>query len=270
MQDTVSNEYTGNTIDLRSTMTLIMGARCIDGVVLVADRKINSREESEPVYGDKITGEIREILTGFSGDRGTFELFTNRLRSYAREMDEQIKKRRTDIDEIIWHIHEIKMDFRNKPGRYKFELMVGISSKYFTNRKSTLNYFYDDGGFIPVDKCKAIGEGKIHALYYLQRYYYENMTMRRFAQLGDFIIRYIDNEQYRLDNTVGLDPKYPYPQIIYIPDDPDYCKPYNNGQIKFDCTPTQKDLKGFKSFSEKKLGELYGESFFNPTTISAK
>jgi hypothetical protein len=40
-------------------MTLIMGARCIDGVVLVADRKINSLEESEPVYGDKITGEIR-------------------------------------------------------------------------------------------------------------------------------------------------------------------------------------------------------------------
>jgi 20S proteasome alpha/beta subunit len=256
----------------RPSMTLMMGARCIDGVVLVADRKINSREESDPIYGNKITGEITEVLTGFSGDRGTFELFRNCLRRYAKEIDEQIKRgsnKEINIDEIIWHIHEIKMGFRNKPGRYKFELMVGISSKYFTNRKSTLNYFYDDGGFIPVDKCKAIGEGKIHALYYLQRYYYKNMTMRRFAQLGDFIIRYIDNEQYRLDNTVGLDPKYPYPQIIYIPDDPDYCKPYNNnGQIKFDCTPTQKDLKEFKSFSEKKLGKLYGESFFNPTTVT--
>ena len=77
--------------------------------------------------------------------------------------------------------------------------------------------------------------------------------MRRFAQLCDFIIRYIDNEQYGLDNTVGLDPKYPYPQIIYIPDDPDYCKPYNNGQIKFDAYQTQKDLKGFNLFLKTNL-----------------
>ena len=70
MQRISSNEYTLNDV-VKKTININYGkARCIDGVVLVADRKINCREESESVYGDKITREITEVLTGFSGDRG--------------------------------------------------------------------------------------------------------------------------------------------------------------------------------------------------------
>ena len=56
------------------------------------------------------------------------------------------------------------------------------------------------------------------------------MKMKEFAQLADFIIRYVDVEaklslsKYKLDNAVGLNPERPYPQVIYIPNNPKYCK----------------------------------------------
>ncbi len=69
-------------------MTLIMGARCKDGVVLVADRKLTSLDRSVN-YGNKITGETVGVLTAFSGDQGTFELFTNRVRNYVKTSEEK-------------------------------------------------------------------------------------------------------------------------------------------------------------------------------------
>jgi 20S proteasome alpha/beta subunit len=58
-----------------NNMTLILASRCIDGVVIIADRKftpigtIGIRYQ----YGNKITGELRGILTAFSGDAGAFK-----------------------------------------------------------------------------------------------------------------------------------------------------------------------------------------------------
>jgi 20S proteasome alpha/beta subunit len=72
----------------QTPMTLIMGARCKDGVVLVADRKLTYPDRSQVNYGDKITGEIVGVLTAFSGDQGTFELFTNRVRNYVKTSEE--------------------------------------------------------------------------------------------------------------------------------------------------------------------------------------
>jgi len=112
-----------------------MGARCINGVVLVADKRIISRENSEPVYSEKITGEIKGVLTGFSGDRGTFELFRNRLRNYTKNIKESEKA--ADIDDIIWQLHEIKTSFLNSRGSYKFELMIGVSSRFYKDGKSS-------------------------------------------------------------------------------------------------------------------------------------
>jgi hypothetical protein len=115
------------------------------------------------VYCHKITGEITGVLTGFSGDRGTFELFRNRLRNYTKQIERE--KKEIDIDDIIWHIHEIKAGFLNTRGRYNFELMIGVSSRFYRDGKSALYHFYDNGGYIPINKYKAIGQGKIHTLY---------------------------------------------------------------------------------------------------------
>ena len=82
--------------------------------------------------------------------------------------------------------------------------------------------------------------------------------MKEFSQLSDFVIRYVENEKYTLDNEVGLNPGWPYPQITYLPDNPDYCKLHNEGKPKLDCSPKEHGLKEFKLYSDKKLESLYG------------
>ena len=86
--------------------------------------------------------------------------------------------------------------------------------------------------------------------------------MRKFAQLANFIIRCVESEMWKLDNAVGLNPERPYPQILYMPDNPDYCKPHNKGQSKLGCSPNEHELKEFKLYSDKKLKSLYGQPFF--------
>ena len=66
-------------------MTYILGSRCSDGVVLIADRKFTIDYDSGYLYDEKLFGEIRNIIIGFSGDIGTFELFRTRLRDVVAD-----------------------------------------------------------------------------------------------------------------------------------------------------------------------------------------
>jgi hypothetical protein len=84
--------------------------------------------------------------------------------------------------------------------------------------------------------------------------------MEEFAQLSDFIIRYISNPELRLNDVVGLsnqDDQYQHPQIVYIPDDLEFCTVYNNGQPKVDCFPTEARLNELRQNSENFLTTLH-------------
>ena len=86
---TDSNNYSQTDLSPSNcTMTLLLGARCNDGVALVADRKVTTRDGLQPQFADKIRGELLGIRIGFSGDRFTFELFGNRIRNYVKTFTE--------------------------------------------------------------------------------------------------------------------------------------------------------------------------------------
>lgn len=180
----MSNDYrsTRNRI-IKPIMTLIMGARCADGTMLVADRKMSSGVGSDVEYANKVTGEIKGALTAFSGDRGTFELFRNRLRNYVKTLEDQRKERRDkrnrdkfrgDVNKVLWQIHEIKNDLL----RYNLDVMVALSSMYFRDKKSILYFFYHDGGYIPVEQFRAIGSGEPFGSYYLKRYWQKTSSWK--------------------------------------------------------------------------------------------
>jgi hypothetical protein len=99
-----------------------------------------------------------------------------------------------------------------------------------------------------------------HTYYFLKRYWHENQTtMEQFAQLSDFIIRYVGNPELPLDDAVGLDGQdnqYQYPQIVFIPDDPEFCRIYNGGLPKVDCSPTTARLIEFRHNSENMINIL--------------
>lgn len=84
-------------------------------------------------------------------------------------------------------------------------------------------YFYQDGRPEAVKNFRSIGSGKDHGLLYLNRYYDENKTMDEFADLGYFIIRYI--EKFRLDSGVGTGKERANPLIRLIPNGKNDTKP---------------------------------------------
>jgi 20S proteasome alpha/beta subunit len=55
-------------------LTVIMGAKCIDGIILVADKKM-THEDGGFEYHDKIFGDLLHILMGYTGWERTFDVF---------------------------------------------------------------------------------------------------------------------------------------------------------------------------------------------------
>lgn len=88
--------------------------------------------------------------------------------------------------------------------------------------------------------------------------------MHQFAQLADFIIRYVSHEERPLDNSVGLDNQHAihqYPQIFYVPDIPlKHCPLDESGNQHVDCLVTQDELQVFRQNSTdmiRRLSELH-------------
>jgi 20S proteasome alpha/beta subunit len=273
----IINEYSTDTFYENNT-TLILGARCIDGVVLVADTKITTIYDvgRRYNYGKKITGELQGILTGFSGHKGVFEVFAMKLRDYVssttlanreKYLAQRLIGLRKEpdfsptIEQVRFQITQIQSDFYNKNKKHRYRVLMGVSGQHLDG-KSILYYFDADGSCMPVIEPVAIGHGSPYATYFLKLYWdSKQTTMKQFAQLGDFIIRFVGDDKIRLDDSVGLDKKDPYPQIIYIPDDVTICGLDQNGKQRFEHIPTRSDLRAFKSYSKNKLKTLHGQPF---------
>ena len=52
-------------------MTVIIDADCLDGIVLIADRKVTDALG----FREKIFGDLGHILTGYAGNVGIFNIF---------------------------------------------------------------------------------------------------------------------------------------------------------------------------------------------------
>ena len=60
-------------------MTVVIGAKCSDEIVLIADRKITDTTGDTLRYDNKIFGNIKNILIGYGGGIGTFDIYRNKL-----------------------------------------------------------------------------------------------------------------------------------------------------------------------------------------------
>ena len=141
-----------------------------------------------------------------------FELFRTHIRDYVSTAHGVTK------DKLLLEISQIIYNIDCRYGRrYDFDALIGIKSP---NARSILNYFHPDGRPEPVTKYKAIGTGSSYGLIYLKQNWHEDLTMEQVAELGYFIIKYI--EKFNLDLTVGVGINKP--QIWFIPDNKDdYC-----------------------------------------------
>jgi 20S proteasome alpha/beta subunit len=88
--------------------------------------------------------------------------------------------------------------------------LVGIGHQ---DKPATLTYLNSFGLLNPEAKYRLIGSGSRYAKTFLERIWNRDMTMAKVAEIGYFVIKYI--EELKLDRTVGLDTRGPLPKILH-------------------------------------------------------
>jgi 20S proteasome alpha/beta subunit len=171
-------------------MTLIFGARCTDGVVMVADRKITHINEADSIrfeYKQKIFGILTGVVFGSSGSTDTFELLRDYIINEVKTRhDITYENVNLKLAELVLDINK-KRDFNRK---LYFELLVGV--RYPDNRNSTLTHITGVGTPQQINGYYTIGIGGIYIAHLLEHAWHSEMSMERAAELGYFVIKYIE------------------------------------------------------------------------------
>jgi 20S proteasome alpha/beta subunit len=208
----------GKLIPKLPNMTFILGARCSDGVVLVADRKITNLDEGLTFeYGDKLFAELSHIVFGSSGSTGIFELFRAKIRNHIRTQTVNVEN---IIPILSNYVYELNSHYKFRQ-ELIFDVLVTIGYK---DKKSILTYINAYGLPSEVKTGQSIGTGRKYVKSFIDRVWNDNITMKEVAEIGYFIIKYI--EKFKLDESVGIGEFHPL--IWYIPD---YYEENESGEV---------------------------------------
>ena len=234
----------------RTPMTYILGARCKDGVVLIADSKITNAD-GRTEYQDKLSRYYYPIVIGGAGSTVMLRNFAdNVLREtqdivgvssvsgavyfnpievkhpYYLNCNKYIKR----IEETV---RSLDQRYRGVLGDMRFDALMAVQT---VDRGALLYYIYGERVSEPIDQYKVLGAGERYGTVFLSRFWKKEKSMEEVAKLGHFIIRYI--EKFELNSEVGGDP-----QIWFIPD---------IGQL---YNPSLDMVDQFNKNSEEKLTE---------------
>jgi ubiquitin len=215
-------------------MTLIIGARCNDGVVLIGDRKVTGGMKD---YTDKIKrlGSSERIVFTAAGVQFLFEEFlteVNRNFVYKLEYMDKVKEEDPKQDygftatdfkhtcvETIKKQKQVYSEMSESPDEALQVLFTVPESKNGTEYHRL--YFMDMEDCVPV----PIEEGKIVEIGYsgigrmfLKSLETKDFTIRDVARLGAFVIKYVESENLANGN-VGVGNHQP--QIWFMEDGKD-------------------------------------------------
>lgn len=188
-------------------MTFILGARCADGIVLVADRKM-TRSHGSSTYEQKIFEEVDNVVMGSAGVVGLYDKFRRRISEISS------KNTKMSPDDFISDCETVVSDLNTKYIERTrggiIELLVG----YGRTRAGHLQYVTHNGVGEEVRQYKIIGSGESYGEYFMRKMFKPDMSMKEVAILGTCVIKII--EENDLDEAVGI--KEHPSQIWFIPD----------------------------------------------------
>lgn len=197
-------------------MTLIIGARCKDGVVIAGDRRVlRGTEYSEE---KKITEAFQNFVVGASGISGLMDKFLFEMNLYLTSEDAKKLKSWRDFSYILEDLayqllqkygQRLNIEETAEIGAYAFDVLYG--AKTYSDHAS-LYHMYSTGFSTEIKTFDIIGHGQPHALPFLKTLYHPEITMDDVVKLCVFILKLIDEE--KIDFSVGGKP-----QIFKIPDE---------------------------------------------------
>lgn len=201
----------------KKPMTLIIGARCKDGVVLAGDRRVlRGTEYSEE---KKIIEAFKNFVVGASGISGLMDKFLYEMRLYLNSNTEKqltwrdISYFLEDLANQLFQRYSSRLEQLQEAemGAFSFDALYGFK-EYIDH--ASLYHMYGNGFSVEVKRFDVIGHGQPHALPFLKTLYYPEITMEEMIKVSIFILKLIDEE--KIDLSVGGKP-----QIYKIPDNDD-------------------------------------------------
>lgn len=191
-------------------MTFVLGAKCIDGIVLVADKKV-IYEGGKSQYQNKVFKIGDSIVIGYSGPVSSFEKFKALLEENSLLNDFKLSSTLTLVQKIEELIKKVNEQYKYPLHYEEFDILFGIKSI----KDTELHYFYPSGISEKVTVFKAIGLGEPYGMFFLNQLLKENARMIHAAELGYRMIKYI--ETFELNSSVGVGSGFP--QILFLPNE---------------------------------------------------
>jgi 20S proteasome alpha/beta subunit len=215
-------------------LTVIIGAKCSDGVVMVADKKLTDIfGRIPPEFTNKISGDLRHVLMGYTGLREIFDIFRKAivgdwlltLNTEPYTFDNYI----TRCCPMIRALNGIA-----RGPNYHIQLLIGKHQL----RNTQLYYIDDKGKENKISDYIAIGSGKGEADIICKDLEHNNITMKEFAKHAYFAI--MDMNKYHPGLGVGVEPGG-VPRVTYLHYDKET-----------DEDATLNDIEEYKKYSDQK------------------
>lgn len=127
-------------------MTLDLGARCIDGVVIIADRKITDLITRQLVkYDEKVYGVLRNVIFAYEGSEDMFNVFLRYLvGDVVMLRDDREKYTSANLLEKLCNIMTVLRNIRDPRSR-DFLLSIMVAREFPAGVMSDLNIIKSNG-----------------------------------------------------------------------------------------------------------------------------
>jgi len=241
----------------RNKMTLVIGAKCRDGIVLIGDKQVtrgtSTSEENKISPIEAIGG----VYVGASGDVAFFDKFKRQIKldvGYIRQQKGADKPIYDNIEQFIVHCEDKlryftkQYELQDKSGDVipVLQILVAVKLADSVSGDSTSLHYIDNVSCAEqeVKGCHAIGNGATQADFYLGRLWKNDMTIKQTIQLALFIFQLID--KYNLNISVGNKP-----QVFSILNQGD-AKDLSDAEI----STLIKDAEKLFEFYDKSLGDM--------------
>ena len=222
-------------------MTYILGARCVDGVVLVSDQK--RLRGNTPSYKEKLMQVLPSVVMGGAGTSGLIERFSD-------EIKEQVQNQQiTQYTQLLQFVENrsIELSQTYAPRVGHFEILIGVRA---VDTAQLYNIVTQQGFAEPVKEHVAIGSGVPYGSLLLEKLWDKNMTMNDFARLGYLLVKFVI--EMKLDDNVGGEP------IVWFI--PDALQPVKNQQELDSKYPVrvanQDEIEKMEKHSKEKLSKI--------------
>lgn len=196
-------------------MTLVLGARCRDGVAMIADRKIVALGTGQFLrYEMKIYAPIRNVIFGYDGSTDMFDVFHKYVvGDLVILRDDPVSKYKPD-NLFEKFCNTINILNRIRANQY-FTLDIMVGRIFAGNIRSDLHVINCRGDCKVITGWNPIGHGGSKAKPLVEKKWNANITMKDFAKLSYCVIKYIEIEG--LDDSVGTGNDEP--TVKYLADD---------------------------------------------------